>query len=142
MANRQRTPDELLASVRRAGKRITTPKRTVATVLTSSTGHLTAEEITAKVQQLSPDVSTSTVYRILEEFEELDLVVHAHIGQQAAVYHLAELVHGHLTCDNCGATIEVPSEEFTALGAMLLKKHHFRLNIHHVGLAGLCAACQ
>jgi len=29
------------------------------------------------------------VYRILEEFEDLQIVVHAHLDQHAAVFHLA-----------------------------------------------------
>lgn len=142
MPKKDSATEEILASVRRAGKRITNPKKTVAEVLTSNHGHLSAEDITAKVQKLAPEVSTSTVYRILEEFESLGLVVHSHIGQPAAVYHLAELIHGHLTCEKCGVTIEVPISEFTALASSLASHYDFAVNIHHVGLAGICGSCS
>jgi Fur family ferric uptake transcriptional regulator len=94
------------------------------------------------VQERLPDVSPSTVYRILEEFEELNIVVHAHLGQHAAVYHLAGAVHGHLTCEDCHATFEIPADHFDALSKKLLTTYGFRLDRHHVALSGACATCQ
>ena len=77
--------DTLLSAVRKNGHRVTTAKRTVAEVLTEVNGDLTADILTSAVQTRHPEVSQSTIYRILEEFEELGIVVHAHLGQSAAV---------------------------------------------------------
>ena len=134
--------DAIASIIRGAAKRVTIAKRTVGEVLACASGHLTADEITFKVQQRLPDVSTSTVYRILDEFEELNIVVHAHLGQQAAVYHLAGAVHGHLTCESCNATMEIPAEHFDALSKNLLTTYDFMLDRHHVALSGTCGACQ
>jgi Fur family transcriptional regulator, ferric uptake regulator len=134
--------DEIVSAVRGAAKRATVAKRTVAEVLVSATGHLTADEITQEVQKRQPDVSPSTVYRILEEFEALQLVVHAHLDQHAAVYHLAGAVHGHLTCEMCGATIEIPAAHFDALSKDLQKTFGFLLDRHHVAVTGTCDFCQ
>jgi len=71
--------NEILSAIRGATKRVTVAKRTVAEVLVAAPGHLTAEEITQEVQSRHPEVSPSTVYRILEEFEDLQIVVHAHL---------------------------------------------------------------
>ncbi len=142
MVKTQQSLDELLSPVREAGKRITTPKRTVGEVLLSTKRHLTADEVTRAVQRKSPDVSQSTIYRILEEFEDLGLVVHAHLGQQAAVYHLASQVHGHLTCEVCGGTLEVPALEFDGISKSLHSQYGFSLNLHHVGLSGRCRSCS
>lgn len=132
----------ILATLRSASKRITVPKRAVAGVLVDATGDLTADEITGLVQQRVADVSTSTVYRILEEFEELGIVVHAHLGHTAAVYHLAGPVHAHLTCERCGATIEVPGSHLDALSKDLRHRYGFVLDRHHVAISGTCARCQ
>ena len=90
--------NEILSAIRGATKRVTVAKRTVAEVLVAAPGHLTAEEITQEVQSRHPEVSPSTVYRILEEFEDLQIVVHAHLDQHAAgtasVTALAEEVRG------------------------------------------------
>jgi len=138
------TPDveTILSSIRGAAKRVTVAKRTVAEVLVGAKGHLTVDEITSAVQRRRPEVSPSTIYRILEEFEELDLVVHAHLGQPAAVYHLAGIVHGHLTCEECQVTVEIPSSHFDALSRDLLSRYGFQLDRHHVALSGRCEHCR
>jgi len=134
--------DEILATIRSGAKRVTSAKRTLAEVLVAAPGHLTAEEITQEVQKRRADVSPSTVYRILEEFEELSIVVHAHLDQHAAVFHLAGSVHGHLTCEECGATFEIPASHFDTLGRDLLRSYGFVLNRHHVAITGTCAHCR
>lgn len=135
--------EEAIASIIRGGtKRVTAAKRAVAAVLVSAATHLTADEITGAVQARLPDVNPSTVYRILDEFEELSIVVHTHLGQPAAVYHLAGVVHGHLTCGDCRATVEIPAAHFDALSKQLVRAYGFRLDRHHVALSGTCAACQ
>ncbi len=133
--------DDIVSTLRGASRRVTVAKQAVAQVLVESPEHLTAEEITRAVQQRRPDVSPSTVYRILEEFESLQIVVHAHVGHGATVYHLAGTVHGHLVCTNCGLTIEIPARHFDLLSGDLMKSYGFALDRHHVAIAGRCAAC-
>jgi Fur family ferric uptake transcriptional regulator len=141
MDTRESRVDEILSSVRGAAKRVTAAKRTVAEVLVAARGHLTVDEVTIAVQNRRPDVSPSTVYRILEEFEDLNVVVHTHLGQSAAVYHLSGAVHGHLTCERCHKTVEISATHFDALSKDLLKSFGFSLNRHHVAISGTCAHC-
>lgn len=134
--------DDILSAIRGAAKRVTVAKRTVAEVLVGAPGHLTAEEITSEVQKRQPEVSPSTVYRILEELEAMQIVVHAHLDQHAAVFHLTGAVHGHLTCDVCGATFEIPAAHFDALSKDLKRTFGFMLDRHHVAVTGTCEYCQ
>ena len=142
MEGRAKEVQEIISSIRSAAKRVTVAKRTLAEVLVDASNHLTADEITQEVQKRRPDVSPSTVYRILEEFGELGIVEHAHLDQHAAVYHLAGPVHGHLTCELCATTFEIPPSHFDALGQELLHDYGFTLNRHHVAISGTCASCQ
>jgi Fur family ferric uptake transcriptional regulator len=142
VATAQTTLDEILSRIRGAAKRVTVAKRRVAEVLLAAGDDLTADEITHRVQARSPDVSPSTIYRILEEFEALDIIVHAHLGRAAAVYHLAGTVHGHLVCERCGATVEIPARDFDTLSRSLAASYGFHLDRHHVALSGICAACR
>jgi Fe2+ or Zn2+ uptake regulation protein len=136
------TVEEILSAIRGSTKRVTVAKRTVAEVLVAAPDHLTVEEITQEVQSRQPDVSPSTVYRILEEFQAMQIVVHAHLDQHAAVFHLAGAVHGHLTCDACGATFEIPAAHFDALSKDLMRTFGFMLDRHHVAVTGTCEYCQ
>jgi Fur family ferric uptake transcriptional regulator len=134
--------EAVLDVLRRHAKRITAPKRAVVDVLVNARDHLTVEEITRLVQERRPDVSPSTVYRILEELDDLALVVHSHAGHAAAVYHLAGTSHGHVTCEVCQTTFEVSSDVFNRLARELLATHGFELDRHHVALSGICAHCR
>ena len=134
--------EEVLAALRDHAKRITAPKRAVVEVLVDADEHLTADEVTKRVQVLRPDVSPSTVYRILEELDDLGLVLHSHTGHGAAVYHLAGSSHSHVTCEACQTTFEVPAEIYDRLARELLATEGFELNRHHVALSGLCARCR
>ena len=142
MTPRAATTNEILSTIRGNDRRVTLAKRTVVDVLVSAPGHLTAEAITNTVQELRPEVSPSTVYRILEEFEELGIVVHSHLGQAAAVFHLAGAVNGHLTCESCKKTFEISAAHFDALSKELQKTYGFQLDRHHVALSGTCAKCR
>ncbi len=133
--------DDIVSALRGNAHRVTAAKRAVASVLVQQSDHLTADEIIRAVQISRPEVSTSTVYRILEELESLHLVVHSHVGHGATVYHLAGSVHGHLVCTACGATIEIPARHFDLLSGDLMKTYGFVLDRHHVAIAGLCATC-
>jgi Fur family ferric uptake transcriptional regulator len=134
--------EEILSIIRGAAKRVTVAKRTVAEVLVAARGHLTVDEVTIAVQDRRPDVSSSTVYRILEEFEELKIVVHSHLGRSAAVYHLSGVVHGHLTCEQCHETVQISAAHFDALSKDLQKTYGFLLDRHHVAISGTCSNCQ
>ncbi len=142
MSQRTLTANEVLAALREEGRRITQPKRAVVAALVAVDSHQTAEMITAAVQQHAPDVSPSTVYRILEELEEYGLVEHTHAGHSAAVYHLVGREHGHATCEQCHVTFEVPSELFDRFSRDLRLATGFTLDRHHVSLSGLCEDCQ
>ena len=142
MATNSPTLDEIISTIRGATKRLTIAKRLVGEILVTAPGHLTAEEIIHAIQERRHDISPSTVYRILDEFEDLQIVVHSHLGQQAAVYHLTGSVHGHLTCQVCATTIEIPGAHFDALSKELQRTYNFLLDRHHVALAGTCAECQ
>lgn len=134
--------DEVLDVLREHAKRITVAKRAVVEVLVGAHDHLTADDVTQLVQLKRPDVSPSTVYRILEELEDLALVVHSHAGHAAAVYHLAGPTHGHVTCEVCHETYEIASGVFDRLARELKSSFGFDLNRHHVALSGTCSHCR
>jgi Fur family transcriptional regulator, ferric uptake regulator len=134
--------DEILGAIRSSGGRITATKRALLGALSHSSDHLTAEDLTTEVQRNAPDTSPSTIYRNLEELEQLGIVVHAHMGRSAAVYHLAGPVHGHLLCAQCGATIEVPSATFESLVHAVRRQYGFDVDRHHLAISGRCSYCR
>lgn len=133
--------DELIIELRARGGRVTSARRSLLSALVSAHGHLTADELAAKVQAEHPDVHISTIYRSLDALEQLGLVDHVHLGHGRAVYHLTDDAHQHLVCDACGIVIEVPDSTFAALADDLDRRYGFALRANHFAVLGRCAAC-
>ena len=132
----------VLDMLRSEGNRVTTSRRLLIGCLVEAKGHLTAEEIAEDLQRRAPDIHLSTIYRNLDELERLGVVSHSHLGHGPATYHLSTKVHGHLVCEDCGATIEAPDEIFAELAAVVLQEHEFIIDPHHFAVLGRCGACQ
>jgi Fe2+ or Zn2+ uptake regulation protein len=133
---------EVLERVRAGGGRATTARRLLLGRLFESSSHRTAVDLATEVHRLAPDVHLSTIYRNLEELERLGVVVHAHLGHGASVYHLASQSHGHLVCEECGAVVEAPAELFAALGRVARARFGFAVDPRHFAVLGHCAACM
>jgi Fur family ferric uptake transcriptional regulator len=133
--------EAILAGLRRRGGRVTTPRRAIVAELLEAGGHITAEELAARVGARFPDVSESTIYRTLNLLTEYGVVVHVHLGHGPAVYHLADETHHHLVCESCGAVVEVPVDVFSGLRRRLQRDYGFDVDASHFAFAGRCAAC-
>jgi len=121
---------------------MTAPRQAIIEHLLVADGHVTADELAARVQQELPEVHLSTVYRTLDTLEEIGVVDHVHLGHGRAVYHLADQRHQHLVCDGCAMVLEVPDSLFAALADTLLEQYGFTIRPHHFAVPGLCAACR
>jgi Fe2+ or Zn2+ uptake regulation protein len=133
--------DDVLAVLRASGGRITSCRRAILQALIDHPGHPTAEHLTSQVQAQLPDVHESTVYRFLDDLEEIGVIDHVHLGHGPAVYHFAEDAHHHLVCESCDAVIEVPHKMFDALRRRLQAEFAFELKPRHFAVPGRCAAC-
>jgi Fe2+ or Zn2+ uptake regulation protein len=133
----------ILQLVRAQGGRVTPAKRAVVEVLARSEGgHLTAEDLIAQVTAGSPATAASTIYRVLQQLEEIGAVEHVHPGRGPAFYHLREVGHAHLVCQDCGAITDVPDLLLDGLRADALDKYGFAVDTHHAAVLGRCRACR
>jgi Fur family ferric uptake transcriptional regulator len=91
-----------------------------------------------------PEVGRATVYRSLEQLEQLGLVRRVDLGGDAACYERVDPGgehHHHIVCRRCGrvAPFEDPKLE-RAIDA-LAERSDFTISSHEVTLRGECAAC-
>ena len=136
------TVEDVLALVRASGGRVTNAKRLLVAALFDRSDHLTAEDLTTEVQTAAPDIHQSTIYRNLDELERLGVITHTHLGHGPSTYHLAARTHGHLVCEECGATTEISNSMFDSLARRANKDFGFDVNPHHSAVLGLCRDCQ
>ncbi len=127
--------------IRAHGGRATTARRRLVEVLFQHDEHLSAEELAEQVQETSPDVHVSTVYRNLDELEQLGVVTHTHLGHGPATYHLSSRRHGHLVCESCGTTVEIPEALFESLIGQVSARFGFTVNPGHSAILGRCRRC-
>jgi Fur family transcriptional regulator, ferric uptake regulator len=132
----------VIALVRANGGRSTHSRRIVLETLFDGEDCATAEEIAAVAQRRAPDVHLSTVYRNLEELQELGVVVHSHMGHGPATYQLASHASAYLICDACGARFEAPDAMFKSLAKAAHEQFEFAIDPHHVAILGRCRACR
>ena len=134
--------EQVLAQLRARGGRVTTARRQLLEALFDSSAHRTAEDLAAEVQDRTPDVHLSTIYRNLDELERLGVVVHAHLGHGPATYHLSSTAHSHFVCERCGATIEAPDELFRTLASEVRERFGFVIDPRHFAVLGRCRECS
>jgi len=134
--------DSVIGYLRSHGLRITPSRRILLEVLFTSEGHMTVEALSEAVQQEAPDVHLSTIYRNLEELEQLGVISHSHLGHGPSSYLLASHAHAHFICSDCGTMIEAPDEMFRGLAKSAGTRLGFTIDPKHFAILGRCADCS
>ncbi len=134
----QASADDLIAGLRRAGLRVTAPRRAVCRALAGAgREHLTAAAVATLA---GAAVDLSTVYRTLDALEGLGLVEHVHLGHGAGAYHVgASEDHHHLVCDSCGRTVDVPLGDLERAIEQVCEPLGFVPDSAHFAIVGRCA---
>lgn len=105
---------------------------------------LSAIEIVDALAVGSRRVSRASVYRILEELEEIGVVQRVEVG--AGVTRFEPLHHGrghhhHLVCDQCGRLEPFTDEGLERAIKRLTDRVPLEVSEHEVVLHGACADC-
>ena len=125
------------------GYRLTSPRWLVWSTLRSAEGHLTAEEVTERVNEADPTVNRSSVYRSLTLFEELDLVRRSHLGiDESARWEIEHVDDAfHLVCRSCGSVGHHAGELVGWIRSHLSEHHDFVAEGIDLVVTGECADC-
>ena len=130
-------------TLRRRGLRLTPQRKMVFSILESSEGHLSAEEIYSLVQARYPRINISTVYRNLETLKQLGLITVTDLGEGRLRYHYGEKGHHHhLICEKCGAVSELDESLLQPLKKELRRQYDFEADLSHLAIFGRCQKCS
>jgi len=141
------------SKLKHRGYRPTKGRKAVLSVLTSTTGHLSVEEIYMKVYSEYPSIGLTSVYRTLEILVNLGMVHKFDFMDRKARYELANIPgskkhHHHIICTSCGKIIDYTDfvDEELALVRQtekhLSEKYNFKINNHVIQYYGLCEKCR
>jgi Fur family transcriptional regulator, ferric uptake regulator len=89
-------------------------------------------------------VARASIYRILEELEELRMITRVEVGQGLARFEAArqEGHHHHMVCDACGQVIPFEDPELERSIQRLAQRVTFEVAEHDVVLHGACSDCR
>lgn len=134
---------EMVQSLRQAGHRLTPQRESVLAVIAASSGHVTADEIIARVRERYPYLNKSAVYRSLELLTALGLVTQTDLGKGRIEYELHQHPHHHhLICRHCKHIQQIDHSAFTALYRKLETNFGFQADLDHFAIFGTCKKCQ
>jgi Fur family peroxide stress response transcriptional regulator len=143
MATRARdTHAPLEAACRATGLPVTVQRRAIFELLSGRTDHPTADQVWEAARTRLPGVSRTTVYRVLDTFVRLGLVVKTpHLGSAVRFDPRTER-HHHLVCTSCERVLDLESARLDALVLPDAARHGFEIEDFSVHMRGLCAACR
>lgn len=123
-----------------AGYRSGAARRRVVELLAGESCALTALEIDRRLDS----VGRASVYRTLDQLEQLHLVQRVEIGGDAAGYERldADEHHHHLVCEQCGRLSPFADHSLERAIEAISRKSEFEVTAHDVVLRGRCAECK
>ncbi len=133
---------DLASAVHGHGHRLTPQRHVILEAVRKASGHLTPEAVYARVHAKNLAISRATIYRTLDFLCELRLVVAMQWGGQKYYEAAGERPHHHLVCRNCNQIVQIDHGLIETLSEAVQKKHHFKVDMDHVALFGLCADCR
>ncbi len=126
--------------LRKAGLKVTLPRVKILEILASSGGrHLSAEDIYKTLIDQGEEIGLATVYRVLTQFEQADLVQRHHFEGGTSVFELNQGEHhDHIVCMDCGKVEEFMDCGIEARQLDVANKLGFDIAEHNLILYGRC----
>lgn len=101
--------------------------------------HMTAEDVFRVLMEERADVGLATVYRVLAQFEQAEILSRSHFESGKAVYELNEgQHHDHLVCLDCGRVDEFFDAEIEQRQHAVAKEKGFAIADHALSLYAHC----
>lgn len=128
------------AGYRRGGAR-----QAVVDLLAAQPCALSALEIEEALRTSTRQVARASVYRVLDELEQLKLVSRIEVGQGISRYEALHAHgahhHHHLVCDDCGVVIPFHDDELERTIERVARRVAFDVAEHDIVLHGTCGDC-
>lgn len=136
--------DALCAYIEEKGLKHSRQRDRIAETFFAMGGHVSVEELVARVRRIDPRISVATVYRTMKLLADCGLAVPRHFGGGQARYEAAagRAHHDHLICTGCGTIVEFANEKIESLQESVARRHGFEVESHKLELYGRCARCR
>lgn len=120
---------------------LTVQRRMVLEALAPRTDHPTADQILADVRKRAPEISRTTIYRVLEAFVRVEVARKVCHPGAAARYEIVRDRHHHLVCLACGRMTDFEDPRLDQLPLPDSNAHGFTPTDYSIQFRGICANC-
>lgn len=131
----------LEVACRRHGLPITVQRRVILQALAGRDDHPTADEILEQVRARLPEVSRTTVYRVLDALVELGLAVRICSPGTGVRFDPKTERHHHLVCVRCAQVMDFEAPALNALPLPAARTRAFTIHDYSIHFRGLCRDC-
>ena len=123
-------------ALREAGLKVTIPRvKVLKTLSNSEQTHLSAEDIYRALLAANEEIALATVYRVLTQFEENNLVIRHNFDGGYSVFELASNSHhDHMVCVESGKIIEFYNAAIEKLQEEIANEKGYELVNHSLTL--------
>lgn len=119
---------------------VTPQRRVVLEALSSRPTHPTVDEIWDEVRRSMPEISRTTVYRILETFAHLGVIRKVGHPDAVARYESRTSRHHHLLCLRCGRMEDLDDAALDKIDLPGIQTG-FHVEDYSIQFRGLCSKC-
>ncbi len=127
---------------RQKGLPVTMQRRVILEAVLQRDDHPTADQIYEAVQERIPQLSRTTVYRVLDTLLEMGVIRRVHLTGGTSRFDGMIRRHHHLVCTCCGKIIDIHDEHLDQLPLPRRKMQGFEAKDFSVQISGVCADCQ
>lgn len=99
---------DIASRLRKAGLRVTRPRLAVLRALHETLGHFSVDQIVELVAMLGNRYPRMTVYNVVDQLSDAELLMRADAGPGRALYEINNGWHHHYICRQCGSVQDVP----------------------------------
>ncbi len=137
--------DGYVAVLKDNGLKITPKRKAVIELFLKKKKRMHPYEVLAGIKNLLPSVGLPTIYRILDEFKKVGILIQVFSDDCQLYYSLCsmpEAHHHHFLCRKCKKIEEVDYCNFKELSKFIEKKHNCKVESHLLQIEGLCGKCK
>ena len=122
--------------------RNTFQKTAVYETLQTMHDHPTADKVFEEVRKQHPNISRSTVYRILNQLSDRGMIYKVAMPSVADRYDFHAQPHYHVHCIQCGAVGDIDMDWQSDLQEKAQQRSEYYLTSHNIVFEGVCPTCQ
>lgn len=134
-----------LATLQAAGHRRGGARTAVVEALAGHDCAVTALDLDYELRRRQPPVGRASVYRALEQLEQLGLVARVEVCRGTAGYERVDPTghhHHHAICRECGRMVPFEDQTLERAIGRVSERMSFDVTAHDVVLRGRCERCS